>query len=190
MVAKYSVGPLVSAGVERELLPAEYAILGLLRLGPLHGYEMARRLERDGLPEVCPVEQSSLYTYLRTLEARGLVAWGEERVGQRPPRKIFSLTASGEALVDAWLRAPVGRMREVRLAFLLKLYFLRQVDPPAEVQLLRDQVAACERYLDVLSARASSGAFSDLVLASKRSAAEATLSWIRRVLAEREAHLN
>jgi DNA-binding PadR family transcriptional regulator len=173
--------------VERELLPAEWAILGLLRIRPMHGYEMARRLERDGLPEVCPVEQSSLYTYLRTLEGRGLVAWDEARVGLRPPRKIYALTADGTALVDAWLRAPVGRMRDVRLVFLLKLYFLRQLDPEAEVLLLREQAAACEGYLRNLDAQSPAGAFTELVRASKRSAAEGTLAWIRRVLAEREA---
>jgi DNA-binding PadR family transcriptional regulator len=163
---------------ERDLLPPEYAALGLLLLRPMHGYEMARALAGD-LAEVCPVEQSSLYTYLRNLEVRGLVTWSETRVGNRPPRKIFELTAVGRAAVEAWLAEPVARLREVRLDFLLKLYFLHQLDPAAETRLLREQVEVCEAYRERLAGRRPGAGFPALVLTSKLSAAEATLGWLR-----------
>ena len=112
--------------------------LALLALRPMHGYEMTAFIEEEGLSDVCPVEQSTLYTYLRNVESRGLVAWTEERVGQRPPRKIFELTPVGRELIDGWLRRPVGRMREVRLDLLIKLFFLARLDPGANRRLLAD----------------------------------------------------
>lgn len=170
----------------RPLLPGEYAVLALLALRPMHGYEMTAFIEEEGLSDVCPVEQSTLYTYLRNVESRGLVAWTEERVGQRPPRKIFELTPVGRELIDGWLRRPVVRMREVRLDLLIKLFFLARLDPDANRRLLTDQLAACQAYIEGLEASDPAGGFRRLVLQSKRSAAEATLTWLRTYAVELE----
>lgn len=164
----------------RTMLPGEYAVLGLLALRPMYGYEMARYFDRDDLTEVCPIEQSLLYTYLRNVEERGLVAGKEARFGRRPPRKIFELTAAGRAEVEAWLHRPVERIREVRLDLLLKLFVLHQLDPAAERALVRGQVAVCTAYRDRLrQGLARRNGFDRLVAGSKLSAAEATLSWLR-----------
>lgn len=147
----------------------------------MHGYEMARELEAEGLTEVCPVEQSLLYAYLRNLEERGLVEWEEQRVGGRPPRKHYRLTDSGRESVDRWLREPVERLREVRLAFLLKIHLLRSLDPAAERDLLDRQIAVCEDYREAAEARADSAEnpFSRLVARSRLAAAESTICWLR-----------
>lgn len=171
----------------RTLLPGEHAILGLLALRPMHGYEMARLFAEEDLVAVCPVEQSLLYTYLRNIEERGLVAWEERRVGNRPPRKLYELTASGRAELRAWLQQPVGRIREIRLDFLLKVYFLHQLDTETERSLLAEQIDVCEAYEARLeSALAGQRGFPRLVALSKLSAATATLQWLRAYALELE----
>jgi PadR family transcriptional regulator AphA len=164
----------------RELLPGEYAVLAMLRLGPKHGYEIARCLQRDGLADVTRVEQNLLYAYLKKLDRRQLIAGQEVRDGAHPPRRIFHLTAEGESVVDGWLHRPVERLREVRLDFMLKIYFLHQLDPGGERQLLRAQVEACQAYVARIAARlpGCAAGFERLVLGSKLSAAEATLHWL------------
>ena len=171
--------------MSRELLPAESAVLALLRTRPMYGYEMARYFEGEDLREVCPIEQGSLYTYLRNLEGRALVTWREEREGLRPPRKRFALTSEGEAVVDQWLREPVERLREVRFELLVKLYVLHLVDAGAEAVLVRDQLRVCEAYRDRATERVArtGDGFSRLVAQSKLSAAEATVAWLRDHLA-------
>ena len=155
-------------------------MLGLLLGRPMHGYEMARYFDRDDLSEVCPIEQSMLYTYLRNVEERGLVCWSEVRVGLRPPRKLFELTEAGRATIEAWLDEPVQRLREVRLDFLLKLYFLHGLDRVREKALLGRQIAVCDAYHERLLAHEAEGlGFARLVAASKRSGAESTLRWLR-----------
>lgn len=163
---------------DRPLLPGECAVLGLLLDGPMYGYEMARHFSRDGLAELCPIEQSLLYTYLRNVEARGLASWSEVRAGNRPPRKLFELTATGSETIERWLRQPVGRIREVRLDFLLKLYFLHVHNPEAERHLLQQQIAICEDYVARQSARTPASEFGRLVVRSKVTAAESTLDWL------------
>ena len=164
----------------RPLLPGEYAVLGLLLSRPMHGYEMARYFDRDDLSEVCPIEQSMLYTYIRNIEDRGLVSWTEVRVGLRPPRKLHELNAAGREVIEAWLDEPVQRLREVRLEFLLKLYFLHTLDLLREQALLAKQIGICEEYYDRLLGRElATAGFARLVAASKRSGAESTLNWLR-----------
>ena len=145
----------------------------------MHGYEMMCFLGDEGLDAVCPVEQSTLYTYLRNVENRHLVTWAEERVGLRPPRKTYSLTSEGRQLIDGWLRKPVERMREVRLEFLLKLFFLGVIDRAALRVLLAEQITVCEAYIELIRSRGQESPFRRLVAQSKTSAAEATLGWLQ-----------
>jgi len=49
----------------------EFAILGLLSPGPLHGYELRKRLDLL-LGPLRAVSYGSLYPTLRALQARGL----------------------------------------------------------------------------------------------------------------------
>jgi len=95
---------------------------------------------------------------------------------------VFELTAAGAAAVDGWLRQPVDRLREVRLEFMLKLYFLHRLDPAAEKVLLGRQIEAVGAYIDRAAARLSGApaqGFERLVLGSKVTAGEATLAWLQ-----------
>lgn len=145
----------------------------------MHGYDMARYFRED-LSEVCPLEQSLLYSYIRNLEKRGLIDWTEERVGLRPPRKVYRLTQLGAEHARNWLKIPVQRLREVRTDFLVKLYVLHELDRKAEQILLAEQIEVCEVYRTELVDRAASlKGFDALVARSKLSAADATLRWLR-----------
>lgn len=165
---------------ERALLTGEHVVLALLTIRPMHGYEMACYLEDEGIATVCPIEQGTLYTYLRNVEARGYVGFAEERVGQRPPRKVYHLSPQGRDLIEPWLRQPVDRIREVRLEFLVKLFFLREVDRDAHRAILGEQIRVCEEYLRALARREPDNAFARLVMQSKWSAADATLGWLKQ----------
>lgn len=169
--------------VRAGLTPVQYAVLGLLRAHPAHGYELQRRFAAAGdLADVLPVEQPTLYAALKDLAARGLIEGTEVREGPRPPRTVYALTVPGDRLLNAWLRAPVARLRQVRLDFLLKLYFARARGERSVRALVDAQIAACEGYLVGLDAQAAMlrpDDFAYLVSESRRSAARGTLDWLR-----------
>lgn len=170
---------------DRSLSTGELAVLGILTKRPMHGYEMARYFDRDDLTEVCPIEQSMLYTHVRKVEERGLVSWSAERVGLRPPRKTYALTDTGRSVLEVWLNTPVERMRQVRKELLLKLYFLHELDPASEIDLVQRQIEVCEAYRARLADRIQgTEGFSKLVAMSKQSAADATLQWLQSYCAE------
>lgn len=168
---------------EAALTPAQYAVLGLLQDTPAHGYQLQRSFMPDGdLGAVLPLEQASLYGALKDLAGHGLIQGVEARDGLRPPKTVYQLTAAGEHHLNGWLKRPVERLRQVRLDFLLKIYFTRTRGRRAVRSLVDAQVAACHEYLSQLEARAAETApddFAYLVIESRTSAARSTLEWLR-----------
>jgi PadR family transcriptional regulator, regulatory protein AphA len=168
------------------LTPSEYAVLGLLRQRPAYGYELQRRLAPgQPLGRVCPVEPAMVYAILKSLAGLELID-GEWDSSVYPPKAVYAITDAGEADFQRWLRRPVARLREVRLDFLLKLYFALDEGPALARELLESQIEAVRAYTDELEAArveaAQRGCFEEIVLDSKISAAEHTRSWLERSL--------
>lgn len=72
----------------------DLCLLALLHEGPDYGFALAQRLSSAGLGEI---PGGTLYPALVRLEQQGLVdvSWAASDTG--PPRKYFSLNASGRA---------------------------------------------------------------------------------------------
>ena len=171
---------------------AEYALLGLLREGPQHGYRLAAAFTPGGrLGIALRLKMSQMYAYLRKLERQGLlVARDETDAGSHRARRVFALTAEGARVFDAWLAAPVEATREVRLAFLLKLAFTLD-DPAQALALLDRQRAATAAWLARQRARATGASDSEerptlgrLTLRHRILLSEATLTWLDEVDAQ------
>lgn len=166
----------------------EYAILGVLRERPMHGYEIARRFAADlDLGLVVPIDMSNVYALLKDLQEQGLIEGQREFVGLRPPRTVFHLVDEADRQFLQWLEEPVGRMREVRSDLLVKLYFCRMIGSAFTKRLLDAQIPASHDYLDRLTRLASSAApesFERLVCNSKIGAARATIAWLEEERAQ------
>ena len=83
------IGPEIKRGT------AELAVLSVLEDGPLHGYEVARRIERQTQGSL-RFTLASLYPLLYRLEKRGWVrgAWETSTTGRR--RRCYRLTSEGK----------------------------------------------------------------------------------------------
>ncbi len=172
---------------------AEYALLGLLREGPRHGYRLAAEFGAEGrLGVALRLKMSQMYAYLRKLERQGLLASHDEPgEAARRTRRVFALTPAGERAFDDWLGAPVEATREVRLAFLLKLAFTLD-DPNTALALLDKQRAATAAWLERLRAGAARrGAegpahreLGRLALRHRILLTEAALAWLDETRAE------
>jgi PadR family transcriptional regulator AphA len=128
--------------------PGEYALLGLLWDGPRHGYELHRAFAADQeLGTVCRLEQSQLYAFLKKLEHLGYLEGTLEPQEGRPPRRMLAVTDAGRQVFRRWVEAPVSRPREVRLQFLLKLYFARRFGRETVQSLIARQIEACQVFV-------------------------------------------
>jgi PadR family transcriptional regulator AphA len=127
----------------RPTQPAEHAILGLLYFEQAggHGYDLARHFADDQpLGDVLKLEPGMLYHHLKKLARTGWVTVDIEPQGSRPPRQVYTLTEDGKAELLRWLREPVQHTREIRLEFLVKLYFARLLDPTLAAELILGQL--------------------------------------------------
>jgi DNA-binding PadR family transcriptional regulator len=126
-----------------------------------------------------------VYAILKSLSGLELID-GEWDAKQYPPKAVYTATAEGEAAFERWLRHPVGRMREVRSDFLIKLYFAMQRDPELARELAESQAEVCRDYMHDVERELAAAlrSFDRLVLKSKLSAAAATLDWLQEWLAE------
>jgi DNA-binding PadR family transcriptional regulator len=163
------------------LTPAEYAVLGLVRRKPAYGYELQRQLSgKQGLGLVCPVEPAMVYAILKSLAGLELVD-AEWDTSSYPPKAVHSVTLEGEEAFERWLRRPVGRMREVRQDFLIKLYFALAEDRALARDLIREQVDVCRAYAEEAEREliaVERQSFEAVALGSKLTAAQLTLAWL------------
>ena len=85
---------------ERELLKGNTPtlVLAVLRGGPLHGYGIAREIERRS-DDALKCKEGTLYPALHTLEREGRVR-SEWRLEAGRPRKVYALTAAGLAALE------------------------------------------------------------------------------------------
>jgi DNA-binding PadR family transcriptional regulator len=81
-------------------------ILGLVKwLQPVHGYDVRRELLSWNVERWANIQPGSIYHALRTLTAEGLlVEVTTERVGARPERTTYRITAAGEDEFEHLLR--------------------------------------------------------------------------------------
>ena len=179
-------------------MPAEHAILGLLAVtdhaGQGYGYDLARHFsEGQPLAEVLRLEAGMLYHHLKKLARRGWVDADLEPQDARPARRVYRLTATGRAELDRWLGEPVTHTREIRLEFLVKLYFARRLEPARAARLLAEQQETCRRLERSLAGQlarhdaatpgatdADDHAFTRLVLELRLAQTRAAAAWVER----------
>jgi PadR family transcriptional regulator PadR len=84
---------MIAPGIKRGT--AELAVLSVLEEGPLHGYEMARRIDEQTRGAL-RFTLASLYPLLYRMEKRGWVrgAWEMSESGRR--RRCYRLTSAGK----------------------------------------------------------------------------------------------
>jgi PadR family transcriptional regulator PadR len=71
---------------------------------PLYGYQIAKSIEGNW-QEGGPVKQGTLYPVLRSMEETGLLASRVEPSVSGPPRKYYTITDRGRAVLKDWRSA-------------------------------------------------------------------------------------
>jgi DNA-binding PadR family transcriptional regulator len=120
----------------------ELAILGLLKEGTRHGYQLSKRLA-ETLGPFWKVSYGSLYPALKRLQREGAVepVFAKEEVGRR--KNVYRITEKGEALF-AELLEESGQESWEDNPFRVRLAFFRYLKPETRLRLLEKRRA----YLD------------------------------------------
>ena len=164
-------------------------ILGFLAEGPLHGYELRRRMEQlHGYAR--SISWGTLYPAITRLAKAGLVRQETEPGKAGAARITLHLTAAGAAELVARLRSADGHDITDGHRFMVVLAFLSHVPDKA------DRDAVLRRRLDFLAPRASffydgdrplkaddvTDPYRRGILVSARATSRAERAWLREML--------
>ncbi len=158
----------------------ELALLGFLRGGPLHGYQIHQTLsDPNGLGQIWHLKQSQLYALLARLGKDGLVVSFLQNQEPYPPRRMFELTPKGQIIYSNWLCSPVSTPRLIRQEFMAKLFFARHDGRISVKTLIDEQRNTCLKWLEKIRQRGNhSTAFNQMVCQYRVGQIEAMLVWL------------
>lgn len=128
----------------------QFIILGLIHEQPLTGYDLTKAFDND-IGEFWSAKHSQIYPQLKTLETKGLLTHTDEITGEKLTRKRYSITESGQHLLDQWLSAPTPEAHNGKDEFVLKLYFIQQQSDPRLRPMLVEQLMLHEQRLNHLT---------------------------------------
>ncbi|EFC81449.1 PadR family transcriptional regulator [Parafrankia sp. EUN1f] len=124
----------------------QYAVLGVLEARPLSGYELVQFFD-TAAGWVWSAPQSQIYTLLRQMEQRGLIAGTEQVRGTKLKRTVYSLTPLGRKELTSWVSArhPEPPIRD---SLLVQALFFDMVGSSAAAAVLEEVVADNEALVE------------------------------------------
>jgi molybdenum ABC transporter molybdate-binding protein len=161
----------------------EYALLGLLREHPMHGYNLYRRLlAPQALGAVWPLKRAHFYALITKLEQAGYLTRTPELQESSPPRQMLHLTDEGAAAFESWLHSPVDHATDMQRDVLARLYFARRSGNATVHALLARQRNISQRERDDLRRQLAilpdPTSFAALTLQWRLRQVEAALTWL------------
>ncbi|NWF70192.1 MAG: PadR family transcriptional regulator [Chloroflexi bacterium] len=164
--------------MERELL-----LLGLLRRGDMHGYKLTEFINRD-MAYCTDLKKPTAYHLLQRMAADGWIVVSDEQEGNRPPRKVYQLTAEGEAAFQRLLRDNLSEQPPTRFPGDIGLAFIEALAPAEALSLLTERRRTLQAELTAINraqdAHGSGGL--RLVIEHQQTHLRAELSWLDTVI--------
>jgi PadR family transcriptional regulator AphA len=103
----------------------EYAILGFLNYGPHSGYDLKKVFDIS-VQHFWSADQSQIYRTLSRLENKGLAEMEVVEQDDRPDRKVYRITETGQEELRRWLTTPLPS-KAMRSAPLIQVFFAAQL---------------------------------------------------------------
>jgi PadR family transcriptional regulator AphA len=173
---------------------SRYALLGMLSLGSMTGYDLKKAITAS-IGYFWQEHYAQIYPMLKQLAREGLTTSHIEEQEGKPDRHVYALTDKGREELQRWLASPV-EAQVIRQELLLKLFFGKQVPLSVsiehiqqyralQVQLLHS-VEQTEAHLKAVAAANPNFPYLLLAVSYGKHNAEADLAWCDDALAALE----
>lgn len=131
---------------------SKYAIMGMLSLKPMSGYDVKKGIERS-VGFFWNESYGQIYPILKQLAQEGFAEEQGAMPGEtrgRPERRTYALTERGHAELRRWLAEPVAPTK-LRDELLLKLFFAEEVSPEVAQRHLHEYRERMQAQLTVFA---------------------------------------
>ena len=125
----------------------KYAILGLLQIKPMSGYDMKKMIDRS-LSFFWNENYGHLYPVLSKMEKQGLIKKSVTKGEKRPDRFVYEITDSGKKELKGWFPKPNDEVK-FRSELLLKLFFGPQAEKQILISMLEQEKKQHEKMLSI-----------------------------------------
>ena len=166
-------------GIVGSRVYAEYILMGALMSGEAHGYDIMQFL-KNALGSAFHLATSQMYVLLKRLENDGLIVSSVELQDTLPSRRVFSLTNEGQKIFLEWIKSPVEHVRDLRIEFPARIYFIHRLSLRGGESLIRSQVRTLKKIKDKISRQQSEekDPFIRLVFGQKIAMIDSWIKWI------------
>lgn len=125
------------------------AILGLLAIRPMSGYDVSQCYRR-ALQQIWYAPLGQVYPTLRKMQADGLLNVSLEVQHNKPNRKVYYLTEQGNRLLVQWLSRP-SALPKMHHEFIHKLFLLNHIAPERQSELVRSYLERSNAWIAELT---------------------------------------
>ncbi len=161
-------------------------LLGLIRNADMYGYHLID-LAASHFNLIVSITKPTAYRLLDKMTADGWITYREEQVGNRPPRKIYSITAAGEAAFCNLLRQSLAEYHPTEYASPVNLAFLSALPAEEALSLLEGRRVQVQTLLQKLNESEKYEHGFQLVFQHQRRHFEAELSLTEDVIVYMQA---
>ena len=169
---------------------SKYAVLGMLSICPMSGYDIKKRVE-GSISNFWTESYGQIYPILKRLVSERFVTKTVERQSGKPDRHVYALTERGREELQRWLTEGVVPKVE-RNELLLKLFFgeeaavtvsIEHVEKYKEVQLqLLEKYGAIEKEIKAKYGNDSNLPYWLMTLRYGQHVSQALLRWCDETL--------
>jgi PadR family transcriptional regulator AphA len=124
----------------------QHLTLGLLKYGPLTGYDLNKAFQAS-VQHFWNTEQSQIYRALHKLAANGWVEVETIVQADLPNKKLYRLTAAGHAELQRWLATP-ALLAAIHEAWLGQIFFGTELSTDELIQVLNARITALQHVLE------------------------------------------
>lgn len=129
-----------------------YILLGLLSKKNQTGYELNQAFKNE-IGEFWQAKHSQIYPELAKMEELGIIKHEVGITGVKLEKKIYQLTEEGRVLLNEWIHTSPNELPVNRDEFVLKLYFVKDINDPTWIEILEQQKELHEEKRQHLFAR-------------------------------------
>lgn len=121
-------------------------LLGLLSTQSQHGYQINEFIEHN-LGRVTLMKKATAYALLTRMEAAGLVEAEDEREGNRPTRRVYSITSQGTDLMHEMLVSVLEEPSSSLPPGEIAVMYIASLAPEAAIGAIERRLAAMDGHI-------------------------------------------
>ncbi|GAB1422027.1 PadR family transcriptional regulator [Anaerolineales bacterium] len=162
--------------MERELL-----FLGLLRRENMHGYQLHEFIQNN-LSACMHIKKATAYHLLAKMAQAGWVTETEEQSGNRPPRKVYEITAAGETIFQSYLRKNLKRVYDHTFAGDIGINFLDALPVEEALLYLQERLQGMRKKETEWATIPAHEGHSQLLIEHQRHHLQAEINWLESLI--------